>query len=68
MSNITPQDLLKIETTIKKAFAESKFKGVDKSYLDLLTKVVDVLHELRLTVEFNHEERLRAIEEYLQDK
>jgi hypothetical protein len=68
VSNITPADLLKIETTIKKAFADSKFKGVDKSYLDLLTKVVDVLHELRLKVEFNHEERLRAIEAYLEEK
>jgi hypothetical protein len=68
VSNITPQDLLKIETTIKKAFADSKLKSVDKSYLDLLSKVVDVLHELRLTVEFDHEERLRAIEDYLQEK
>jgi hypothetical protein len=67
-TNITRADLDRIEATIKKAIKNSHHGNLEQSYLDLLEKVVDALNELRMTVEFNHEERLRAIEDFLQEK
>jgi translation elongation factor EF-1beta len=67
-STITRADLDRIEATIKKALQEGQKKNLEQAYIDLLEKIVDGLNELRLTVQFDHEERIRAIEDFLQEK
>jgi len=66
--SITRDDLNRFEVSIKKAIAISQKKNLEPAYLDLLKKIVDALNELRLTIEFDHEERLQAIEHFLQQK
>ena len=63
---ITKADLKKIETSIQKVLDDNHDK-INPAYLELLNKIVDTLNELRLTVEFDHEQRLKAIEDYLSD-
>ena len=65
---ITRNDLNRFAASIKKAIELSQKKNLEPAYLDLLKKIVDALNELRLTVEFDHEERLRTIEQLLQEK
>lgn len=67
-SSITASDLAKIESVIAKALARNHSSVLDQSYLELLNQIVDTLHQLKLKVEFEHEERLKAIEDFLQTK
>lgn len=65
-NTITKQDLVRIEASLDKVLKATSKKGqVAPEYLHLLEKIVDALNELRLVVEFDHEQRLLAIEDYL---
>ncbi|OGV96318.1 hypothetical protein A2W24_01250 [Microgenomates group bacterium RBG_16_45_19] len=64
-NTVTRQDLDRIEASLAKVLRASRKGNVEPAYLDLLEKIVDALNDLRLTVEFEHEERLQAIESYL---
>ena len=63
---ITKSDLTRIEASIKKLLKATKHNQVDKEYLDLLNQLTDTINELRLRVDFDHEQRISAIEEFLQ--
>lgn len=65
-AQITKADLKKIETSIQKVINDNQHK-LGPVYLNLLNQIVDILNDLRLTVEFDHEQRLKAIEDYLSD-
>lgn len=65
-SSITKGDLIEFEATIKKVVDDAKNSGVQKEYLQLLERIVDALTDIRLIVEFDHEQRIRALEEYIQ--
>ena len=64
---VTKNDLKQLETSIKEVLNSKQPNQMDQRYLDLLEKIVETLNEIRLTVEFEHERRLQAIEEFLQD-
>lgn len=65
--SLTKTDLDQIETTIKKALQTGKNGKLEERYVELLEQIVQTLHDLKITVEFEHERRLQAIEEFLQD-
>lgn len=65
--HISPTDLTRIEASLKKLLKATKKNQVDQEYLDLLHRLSDSLSELKLIVHFDHEKRLQAIEEYLQE-
>jgi len=66
VNNITKQDLDRIEASLNKVLKASRKGKFNPEYLNLLEKIVDALNELRIMVEFDHEQRLEAIEDYLQ--
>jgi hypothetical protein len=63
---LTPEDVEEIQASIRKVIDDNQHK-LEPPVLQLLEKIVDILNDIRLTVEFDHEQRLQAIEEYLQD-
>lgn len=63
---VTKHDIKKIEASLNKVLKATKKGKFEPAYIDLLDKIVDALNELRLVVEFDHEDRLRTIEDYLQ--
>jgi len=63
---LTPEDVEEIQDSIRKVIDDNQHK-LEPPVLQLLEKIVDILNNIRLTVEFDHEQRLQAIEEYLQD-
>ena len=65
-NTITRQDLERIEASVKKLLKATKNKKADKEYLELLNQLADSVNQLRLTVEFDHEQRIQAIEDFLQ--
>ena len=67
VNKVTKSDLDRIEASINKLLEATKNSQVGKEYVDMLSQLVDMINQLRLTVEFDHEQRLRAIEDYLQD-
>lgn len=66
-SVLTQKDLEKIASVLKKAIKSSTTKQMNREYFDLLAMLVDAVHQLKLTVEFDHEERLRALEDFLKE-
>jgi HD-GYP domain-containing protein (c-di-GMP phosphodiesterase class II) len=67
-TTLTKDDIKKIEQSVEKVLKISREgQRLDPALLDLLNQLVDSLNQLRLTVEFDHEERLRAIEDFLKD-
>jgi hypothetical protein len=66
-TTLTKSDLERIETILKKAIKNHSGKKLDQEYIDLLSMLVDTVHQLKVTVEFDHEERLRAIEDFLKE-
>ena len=67
-TTLTKNDIKRIEQSVEKVLKISREgQRLDPALLDLLNQVVDSLNNLRLTVEFDHEERLRAIEDFLKD-
>lgn len=65
--SITKSDLHRIEASIKKLLEATQKNQVDQEYLNLLNRLTDAVNQLRLTVEFDHEQRISALEEFLQD-
>ena len=63
---ITQTDLVRIETSLKKLIKQTQNHKLEQEYLDLIYKISDSVNELKLIVQFDHEKRLSAIEEYLQ--
>ena len=64
--DITKTDLDRIEASLKKLLQATKKNKIEQDYLDMLNQLSDTVNELRLIVQFDHEKRLSAIEEYLQ--
>ena len=64
--SITKTDLTKIETSLKKLIKATKNNRLEQEHLDLLNQLSTSVNELRILVEFDHEKRIQAIEEYLQ--
>jgi hypothetical protein len=64
--SLTNQDIEKIQASVVQALDENQHK-LEPQVLHLLENIVDVLNNLRLTVEFDHEQRLKAIEEFLSE-
>lgn len=65
---LTQADLIQIKEIFDKAVKVSGKGRLKKEYLDLLNMMVEVMHELRITVEFDHEQRIRALEDYLLER
>ncbi len=67
-ATVTKDDIKRIERSVEKVLKISRQgQRLDPALLDLLNQLVDSLNQIRLTVEFDHEERLRAIEDFLKD-
>lgn len=67
-STITKNDIKRIEASLKKVIEATKSNGVEEQYIQVLNRLVDVVADLRVKIEFDHEQRLRAIEQYLQEE
>jgi hypothetical protein len=65
--SITKSDITRIEASIKKLLKATKANQVDQEYVDMVHQLADTVNQIRLTVEFDHEQRINAIEEFLQD-
>lgn len=63
--HVTKHDLKKLEASLQAVLKATKKSKLEPAHLDLLNKIVDAVNDLRLVVEFDHEERLRALEDYL---
>lgn len=64
--SITQTDLNRVEASLKKLLKATKSNKLEAEYLDLLHQLSDNINELKLIVQFDHEKRLQAVEEYLQ--
>jgi len=64
---VTKSDIDRIEESLRELVKATKNNRVDQEYVQMLTTLVESFNKLRLTVEFDHEQRLRAIEEFLQE-
>ena len=62
---VTKTDLQRIEKSLQKVLDATKKGNFDSDYLDLLNHLVDSINDLKLMVEFDHEKRISAIEEFL---
>lgn len=65
-NTITRSDLTRIEASLEKLLKESKQDVSRKEYVELLNQMADSIQQLRVLVEFDHEKRLQAIEDFLQ--
>jgi hypothetical protein len=65
--SVTKTDLKRIEESLKRVLEATKNDKLSEDYIDLLHQVVNALNEVRLLVEFDHEKRLQAIEDFLQN-
>lgn len=66
INSITKQDLERIETSLKKLIRETKRGQVEQQYVDMLHQLADSINQIRITVDFDHEKRIQAIEEFLE--
>jgi len=66
-NSITKTDLQRIEASLKKVLDATRKGQIDKQHVDLLNQLIETVNQLRITVEFDHEKRLSAIEEFLQE-
>lgn len=64
-NTITKTDLQRIEKNLQKVLDATKKGNLDSEYVDLLNHLVDSINDLKLMVEFDHEKRISAIEEFL---
>lgn len=64
---INNADLKLLSKTVEKAFlkAVKELNAGDKEYISVLQSISETLQELKLLVEFDHERRLQAIEDML---
>lgn len=66
-NTITKSDIDRIEESLKELTKITKNTQTDHELVELLKRLSDSFNSLRLVVEFDHEQRLRAIEEFLQE-
>lgn len=65
--SITKTDLDRIEASLKKVIEVAKTQKSGAEVDDMLKALSRTLNDLKMTVEFDHEKRLQAIEEFLQN-
>jgi hypothetical protein len=66
INSITKQDLERIETSLKKLIRETKRGQVEQQYVDMLHQLAETINKIKITVDFDHEKRIQAIEEFLE--
>jgi uncharacterized FlaG/YvyC family protein len=64
---ITKTDLDKIEASLKQVIEVAKTQKTQADIDDMLKTLSTTVHHLKTKVEFDHEKRLAAIEEFLQN-
>jgi hypothetical protein len=64
---ITKTDLAKIEASLKKVIEVAKLQKSSSDVDDMLKKLSRTVNDIKVTVEFDHEKRIAAIEEFLQN-
>ena len=67
IDTVTKSDIKRIEASLKKFIKASQSNKVEEQYLHILHQLADVVADLRVRVEFDHEQRLQAIEDYLHE-
>jgi uncharacterized FlaG/YvyC family protein len=64
---ITKTDLDKIEASLKQVIEVAKTQKTQADIDDMLKTLSTTVHHLKTKIEFDHEKRLAAIEEFLQN-
>ncbi len=67
MSQITKTDLDRIEASLKQVIEVVKTQKHTVELDDVLKALSDSVQKLKVTVEFDHESRIAAIEDFLQN-
>lgn len=66
-TQITKHDLDRIEASLKQVIETAKIQKNHDDINDILKTVSSTIHQLKTKVEFDHEKRLTAIEDFLQN-
>lgn len=64
---ITKHDLDRIEASLKQVIEVAKDQKNRADLVEMIKQLSATVHDLKTTVEFDHEKRLAAIEEFLQN-
>lgn len=64
---ITKNDLDRIEASLKQVIEVAKIQKSRADIDDMLKTLSATVHQLKTTVEFDHEKRIAAIEDFLQN-
>jgi uncharacterized FlaG/YvyC family protein len=64
---LTKHDIARIEESLKQVIEVAKNQKSSAEVKDMLQTISETVNHLNMTVEFDHEKRLRAIEEFLQN-
>jgi hypothetical protein len=67
-NTVTKTDIDRIEASLKKLIKATKKNKIQNEYFELLNQLNKSFNGLRLMVEFDHEKRLQAIEDFLQNQ
>lgn len=65
--NLTKHDIARIEASLKQVIEVAKNQKSNAEINDMLQSLSETVNQLNMTVEFDHEKRLQAIEEFLQN-
>ncbi len=66
-TNITKNDLDRIEASIRQVIEVAKTQKTHAEIDDMIKTMARTIGDLKMTVEFDHEKRLAAIEDFLQN-
>lgn len=66
-AQITKHDLDRIEASLKQVIKVAETQKTHADIDDMLKTLATSVHELKTKVEFDHEKRLAAIEDFLQN-
>lgn len=64
---ITKHDLDRIEASLKQVIKVAKTQKSRADLDDMLKTLSSTVHQIKTTVEFDHEKRIAAIEDFLQN-
>lgn len=64
---ITKHDLDRIEASIQRVIQVAETQNSSSDVKEILKNISSTLHQLKTKVEFDHEKRLSAIEDFLQN-
>ena len=67
VNTITKTDLDRIEASLKKVIEVARTQKSGAEIDDMLKTLTRTVNELKMTVEFDHEKRIAAMEEFLQN-